>query len=203
MQRAKLDMNRDTYVAALNWAVHFKNKGTQGQLNLAGIGESTMHPDFIQYLDMARYALGQDHDIVLATNGLLVTDALAQAMAPFRPRVWVSLHRPEKAGPAVEALRKAGILAGVSADPSVAAVDWAGQIKWHVSTARSPCPWLAGGWAMVMADGRLTRCCFDGTGVGVFAHVTDDLDKLSTSPYSLCAKCHHDVPIPTPQEVAA
>lgn len=193
MARAKIDMDRETYIRALNWAVEFKQRGTQGPLNIAGIGESTMHPDFIEFLAMARYALGDDHEIVLATNGVLVGETLAAQMAPFRPRVYVSLHRPEKAGPAVEALKKHRILAGVSADPSVSATDWAGQIKWHVSAARLPCPWVVGGWAMVLSDGRLTRCSFDGTGVGVFGHVTDDLTKLETSPYKLCTTCHQDV----------
>lgn len=193
MPRAKQDMDRDTFVTALNWAAHFGNSGTQGPLNIAGIGESTMHPRFIEYLDMARYAMGPGHEIVLATNGLLVDDAMAKAMAPFKPRVFVSLHRPEKAGPAVEALKKYGLLAGVSADPSLAAVNWAGQVNWFVSAARTPCPWVAGGWGMVLSDGRVTRCCFDGTGEGVFAHVNDDLTQYETSPYSLCANCHHDV----------
>lgn len=203
MQRAKEDMDPETFMQALGWSLHFKKQGTQGPLNLAGIGESTMHAGFIQYLALARNVLGDDHDIVLATNGLLVNDALAQAMAPYHPRVFVSLHRPEKAGPAVEALRKVGLLAGVSADPSISATDWAGQIKWHVSAQRTPCPWVRGGWAMVMSDGKLTRCSFDGTGVGVFGHISDDLTKLETSPYKLCATCHQDVGVNLTQENAA
>lgn len=202
MKREKRDMDANTYLAAIGWAYHFKKRGTQGELNLAGIGESTMHPEFIPMLALAREALGDEHDIVLATNGLLVDDDMAQAMAPYRPRVYVSLHRPERAGPAVEALKRAGILAGVSADPAISAVDWAGQVKWHVSAQRMPCPWVRGGWAMVLSDGRLTRCCFDGTGVGVFGHITDNLEAMGTSPYKLCATCHQDVGVELEQEAA-
>jgi len=205
MARAKQDMTPEHYVKAIKWAQIFKQRGTQGSLNLAGIGESTMHPQFLDFLAIARQALGtwQEQDLVLATNGLLVTDELAQAMKPFFVRVFVSMHRPEKAGPAIEALKRAGLFAGASADPSLAATDWAGQIKWHVSAQRSPCPWVKGGWGIVLADGRITRCSFDGTGVGVIGHVDDDLTKIETSPYSLCRKCHQDVGVPIPQEEAA
>jgi hypothetical protein len=204
MKRAKQDMTDEVFIRSLQWAVFFKERGTQGSLNLAGIGESTMHPKFIQYLATAREALGPEQDLVLATNGLLVNDELAQRMAPFRPRVYVSLHRPERAGPAVEALKKVGLLAGVSADPSIAATDWAGQIKWHVSAARGKCPWVLGGWAMVMSDGSVTRCSIDGTGVGTMLNVMDDLvAHAGTSPYSLCASCHQDVGIEMRKEAAA
>lgn len=193
MKRVKEDMSLETFERALHWAKHFQRQGTQGSLNLAGIGESTMHSRFLEYLGLARVVLGDAQELVLATNGLLVTDELAQAMIPFRPRVFVSLHRPEKAGPAIEALKRAGLIAGVSADPSIAATDWAGQIKWHVSAQRTPCPWVRGGWGMVLSDGRVTRCSFDGTGIGVFAHVRDDLGEAYTTPYSLCKSCHQDV----------
>jgi hypothetical protein len=193
MTRVKQDMPRGIFEAALEWAVYFKHQGTQSSLNLAGIGESTMHPEFVDFVALARERLGETQDLVLATNGLLMTDALAMALKPYRPRVYVSLHRPERAGPAVEALKRAGLIAGVSVDAAVSATDWAGQIKWHVSAQRSMCPWVLGGWAMVLSDGRLTRCSFDATGIGVFGNVTDDLSLLQTSPYSLCEKCHQDV----------
>lgn len=216
MKRAKADMDVETYVRALSWAKILRDRLPEEQraqysLNLAGIGESTMHPAFLDFLAMARESLGPEQDLVLATNGLLVDDALAQAMKPFRPRVFVSLHRPEKAGPAVEALKRAGLIAGVSADPSVSATDWAGQIKWHVSAQRTRCPWVTGGWAIVFSDGRLSRCSFDGTGVGTIknsrggeANVNvDDVTQLETSPYSLCASCHQDVGVSLTKEAAA
>jgi len=203
MVRPKQDMSPDLFSAAIGWALRFQREGTQGSLNLAGIGESTMHPHFIDYLRFAREALGPKQDLVLATNGVLMTDDMAEAMAPYAPRVYVSMHRPEKAGPAVEALKKVGLIAGVSADPTIAATDWAGQLKWHVSATRGPCPWIRQGWAMVLSDGRITRCSFDGSGVGVFAHITDDLSKKETSTYSLCAKCHLDVGVQLSKEEAA
>lgn len=191
MPRPKMHMSDEHYRKALDWVQFFQARHKHDELNLAGIGESTMHPEFVRNVFWSREAVGNGVALVLATNGLLMTDELAMAIAPARPSVWVSLHRPERAGPAVEALKRAGILSGISADPSLAAVDWAGQVKWHVSAQKgAPCPWIQNSMVMVMADGRVTRCCFDATGDGVIAHVDDDLSKHATSPWDLCSACH-------------
>jgi hypothetical protein len=95
-------------------------------------------------------------------------------------------------------LSDAGALAGVSNDPSVAATDWAGQVKWEGAMVQRgrPCPWVTGGWFIVLADGRVSRCSFDATGVGVFGKIDDDLTKYATSPYVLCKTCDQDVGVP-------
>lgn len=196
LPRPKQDMDEATYRAALGWARLFVSRGWQRELNIAGIGESTLHPEFVRYVHLAREAIGPDCHLVFSTNGLLMTDELARAIAPARPEVGVSLHRPEKAGPAIEALKRAGILSAVSADPSVAATNWAGQVDWHVSAGRRPCIWVRHGLFFVLSDGRVSRCCYDASGVGVFAHVTDDLTKYGTSPYVLCRTCEQDVGVP-------
>lgn len=202
MARPKVDMDDATYRQTLDVTSRLLAAQPAGrkqkELNLAGIGESTMHPEFVRNVAWAREAVGDDVDLILATNGLLMDDAMAQAIAPYRPKVWVSMHRPEKAGPAVEAIRRAGIYAGVSADPSIGAVDWAGQVDWFVSTPikGSPCPWVRRGMVFVMADGRVSRCCFDGKGEETFGTVWDDFGGMRTSAFSLCASCHHDVGVP-------
>ena len=202
MKRAKVDMEWDIFAKAIHIAKFCQQAGTQGPLNLAGIGESTMHPQFVPMLRYAREELGKQQELVLATNGLLMDDALAEAIEPYRPKVFVSLHRPERAGLAVEALKRVGLLEGVSADPSIAATDWAGQVKWHVSSQRGACPWVRGGWGMVLSDGRITRCSFDATGVGVIGHVNDPVQPY-TSPYVLCRSCHQDVGVPFEQSEQA
>jgi len=201
--REKLDMSDEIFSRGLFWATRFVRAGLQNELNLAGIGESTMHPRFAEYVKRARHAVGDRVLLSMATNGLLITEELVAEIAPYHPAIWVSLHRPEKGGPAVEILKKHKLLHGVSADPSVAAIDWAGQVKWHVSTGRSPCPWVRGGRVFVMADGRISACCLDASGAGVIGTIFDDLTKLRTKPYKLCATCHHDVGIPIPEEAAA
>lgn len=189
MPRAKSDMDMETYRRALKWAKYFVDKGTQKELNLAGIGESTMHPDFLKMMAMAREAVGDRTFICLATNGILVTDELCRAAAQWGIAIYVSLHRPEKAGKAVELCKKYGVLKGVSADPSVAAIDWAGQVDWHVSAAPRQCQWLTNGFCFVMSDGSVSTCCMDTKDYGVVGDVWGDVSKMQIKPYSLCATC--------------
>lgn len=203
--RPKMDMSWETLHASLSWVTHFQRRGTQGPLNLAGVGESTMHEQFIDFLRYTREAVGA-LPLVLATNGLLVDDALASEMARVAAggplQVFVSLHRPERAKGAIDALKRAGLLAGVSIDPSVAATDWAGQVKnWPVTAAPGRrCPWIVGGWCIVLADGRVTRCAFDGRATGVLGTVYDDLSKITTNAYGLCVGCDQDPGVPLPAQ---
>lgn len=203
--REKLHMPNSTFDSVLHWAKYFVDNGTQTELNLAGIGESTMHPEFVEFVAKARAVLGTHVMLTLATNGLLVTEQMAKDLAPLRPLIWVSMHRPEKAGPAIEILKRHKLLSGVSADPSVSAIDWAGQVNWFVSAPRRKCQWVRSGKVFVMADGRVSRCCLDADARGVFAHIDrDDFTKLATSPYSLCETCDQDVGVPlVAQEVGS
>jgi hypothetical protein len=189
-------MDEDTFKHALYWAKFFIEKNGPHELNLAGIGESTMHPRLPEYLSWARGYMGWEQDLLFATNGVAMTEELAKAIAPFRPRIWVSLHRPEKGGPAVEILKKYGLIAGISVDSSVAATNWAGQVKWHVSVERRQCEWVRMGKVIVFSDGRVSRCSYDGSGIGVIATVRDDLTQFQTSPYDLCRTCDQDVGVP-------
>lgn len=196
MLRPKLDMDERTYFACLSWAAIYVGYGGQRELNLAGIGESTLHPEFARYVSLARKAVGWDCDLILATNGLLMTPELAREIAPTKIKVWVSMHRPEKAGPAIEALKSAGILSGVSADPSLAAIDWAGQVKWFRSAPEMRCQWVPNGRVFVMADGRVSSCCLDANSTGVIGTVFDDLKSLQTKPYKLCQTCEYKLSLP-------
>ena len=186
--RDKMDMSREHYELSLRWAKYFVAKGTQRELNIVGIGESTLHPNFIEWTALARETIG-DIPLVITTNGLLFTDELAKAIAPYRPSVFVSLHRPEKAGHAIEAAKKYGLLAGASADPSLSAIDWAGQVKWFNSAGTRECMWVKYGRVMVMADGRITSCCLDASGSGIIGSIEDDVLQLKTAPYVLCGTC--------------
>jgi uncharacterized radical SAM superfamily Fe-S cluster-containing enzyme len=201
LPRPKVDMDEETFKAALYWARFFVERNGPHEINLAGIGESTLHPRLVEFVALARAYMGPHQDILFASNGVTMTDDLAKQLAPYRPRIWISLHRPEKAGPAVEILKRYGLIAGVSADPSVSATNWAGQVKWHVSVERRECTWVKGGKVIVFADGRVSRCSYDASGIGVIATVKDDLEQFQTSPYDLCKTCDQDVGVT--QEAAA
>jgi hypothetical protein len=193
LQREKLFMSDEHFVSALKWVRTFRDRGWQDELNLAGIGESTMHPKLVEYVETARDVLGDEFKLVFATNGLLITEELAAALVPHNPIIFVSLHRPEKAGPAIEILKRHNLVAGISADPALSATNWAGQVKWHVSTERRDCHWVRDGRVFMMADGRVSRCAYDASGIGVIGHIDDDHESLRTSPYELCKTCDQDV----------
>lgn len=190
MPRPKVDMSMQTFERVLHLVKGYHAAGTQRELSMHGIGESLVHPQFAEMVVMARREL-PNIDLTLATNGVIMDDEIAGMLAVNRVRTWVSLHRPERAGPAIEALKRQDILAGVSADPSVAAVDWAGQVDWHVSAAPNRCMWLAQGMAIAFADGRIGTCGFDGQGTdGVIGTVYDAPQELRVKPYSLCDGCN-------------
>lgn len=188
------DMKWDTFKAALDVVRFFVRQGTQTELSMTGIGESLMHPRFFEAVAAARAVIGPHRDLVITTNGLLLDDEVCQALKPFNPQVFISLHRPEKAGPAIEAARRAGIFRGANPAPSISAFNWAGQVKWFVSAPRTPCDYLKQGWGVVLVDGKITTCCLDATGGGVFGTVWDNPETLRMSPWKLCETCHMDVP---------
>lgn len=201
--RPKIDMSEEVWKRTLGWVQYFHdiNGGTR-ELNLCGIGESTLHPDFVRFVHEARAVVGPECFLNFTTNGLLITEDMAQALAPTGVKVGVSLHRPEKAGPAVNILKRYGMLFTVSADPSLAAIDWAGQVEWEVTVqGRRECMWVKGGLLFVMADGRVSRCCLDSSGSGVIGSVYEDVSQFQTSPYVLCRTCDQDVGVPIPDSV--
>ncbi len=191
--RTALDISREHFVRALEWVKYFVRAGTQHEVNLAGIGESTLHKEFVAFVRLAREAI-PDGVLTFATNGLIHDEAMIASIAPYRPQVWVSLHRPEKAGPAIQVYRKYGLIVGVSGDPSLNANNWAGQVNWFDSGgARFECPWMKKAMGFVMADGRLSSCCIDAQGIGVIGHVNDEIGSVKTQPYALCKTCYQTV----------
>lgn len=192
--REKVNMDGYTFLRALEWVKHFVKEGTQGELNLAGIGESQLNPEFPEFVKLARQALGWGQRLLFTTNGILMTPEFITATKPYGLKVYVSLHRPEKAKLAVDLLKDAGMLIGVSTDPATGAIDWAGQVKWQMSKEilGTPCDWSHQGWAMTLADGRISSCCLDSDGSGVIGHVKDAPGSVEGRPYRLCKACHLD-----------
>ena len=191
-QEAPMDL-RDTDIGRWTKSIRQPN-GVMAELSLTGIGECFLHPDFVTMVRLAREAMGPDCPIVFSTNGILLTDEMAARLAPFHPQVYVSLHRPEKAGHAIQAAKKYGILAGYNPSPATSAFDWAGQVDWFVSHPRVPCDYLKLGWAVVLVDGRITTCCLDASAKGVVGHVDDPIGSAAIEPFELCPKCSYSVP---------
>lgn len=192
--RKKEDMSWETFEQSLKLVKHYCSLGTQGELALTGIGEAVMHPRFVDMVAASREVIGFTRVLTFSTNGLLLDDALCERLKPYRPEIYVSLHRPEKAGPAVEAAKRAGLLAGTNVSAVTSSFDWAGQLKWHVSAPKIPCEYLRVGWAVILASGSIVHCCLNATGESPIGTIWDDPDTLKMAPYSLCKTCHMHVP---------
>lgn len=184
----------------MDWAAYFDRQGTQGELSLTGIGETLLHPQWPELVRLAREALPRNF-ICFSTNGLLLDNEACAILREHKVAVFVSLHRPEKAGPAINAARRHGILADTNASAATSSFDWAGTLagKWEVTApVGNPCAYLQRGWGVVLADGRVTTCCLDATGAGVVGHVDDPIGSLAIGPWGDekvgCAACHERVP---------
>lgn len=192
--RPKVDMEWAVFEQTLRFIEKLLAAGTQGEVALTGIGEPTLHPRLVDAVAALRALLGPARPVTVSTNGLLFTEELAAALQPYAPWVFVSLHRPERAGAAVEVAKKYGILKGVNAGAAVSAMDWAQQVKWFNSHPPADCEYLRAGWAAVLVDGRITQCCVDADGSGVTGTVWDEPAAVPMRPWELCQRCSFAVP---------
>jgi hypothetical protein len=201
LPRPKEDMAWDIFEASLALVDYYVQQGTQTELSLTGIGESLLHPRFVEMVAAARTVIGPDRQLTVTTNGLLLDDEMCASLQPFRPSIFVSLHRPEKAALAMVAAKKYGLLAGRNTAFADSAFDWAGyQKNWKavVSAPNIKCEYLRSGWGVILVDGRITTCCLDADGSGVVGTVQDNPDTLVLAPWGNdtkgCNACHMEVP---------
>lgn len=183
-------MTREVFEQTLDLCKSLPN---QGELSITGIGETLLHPEWREFIRLAREALPGKF-INFSTNGLLLDDDACAYLAKHDVKVYVSLHRPEKAGPAINAAKRHGIFMQENASASIDAMDWAGQVEWEVSADPVRCDWLYAGWGAVLVDGRLTTCCLDASGKGVVGTVFDPPEDLKVQPFELCSGCHQVPP---------
>jgi hypothetical protein len=192
MQRAKIDMTPEVFSRTLEWVQYFDARGTQKELSLTGIGEALLHPLFRQYVEQIRQVY-QGY-LLFSTNGLLINDEIAPFLAKHNVHTYVSLHRQEVAGPALNALMRAKATLQINAGFALSSFNWGGTLDWPVTAKPHPCSYLGIGWGTVMSDGSMTTCCMDSEGTGIVGHVNDPIGSLSLKPYDLCSKCHLTVP---------
>lgn len=202
LQRAKEHMSWETFERTLEHVAYYVEKGTQGEVSLTGIGEAILYPRFVEALFRVREVIGP-RNIVLATNGVALTPAIAEVLAKLRVITFVSTHRPEKAGPAWEMLKKAGGIGGLNTAFVDSSIDWAGQVKWAASAPVHECTYLNAAWAVVRQDGSVNACCMDAHSKHKLATVWDEPGSLMTRPIGLCGSCHLKVPAHLQEEVAA
>ena len=75
-----MDMTMETFERVLYLVEHYEKNGLQHELNLCGIGESTIHPQFTEMITLARERL-PNIDLTMAPNGIGMTEDLAQDFA--------------------------------------------------------------------------------------------------------------------------
>ncbi|KKL28765.1 hypothetical protein LCGC14_2371860 [marine sediment metagenome] len=138
MKRKKEHMVWKTFEKTLDWVRYFMEQGTQREVAITGIGEALMHPGFVEMVKRIRIVIGWSNPITFSTNGILLTDELCIALKPFEPRIFVSLHRPEKAGKAIEVAKKYGLYATHNDAFATDSMNWAGTVDWYVSTHSIP-----------------------------------------------------------------
>src|SRR4030066_1012334 len=97
LPRPKEDMTWETFEASLELVDFYVRQGTQTELSLTGIGESLLHPRFVEMVAACRTAIGPLRQLTITTNGLLLDDAMCAALVPFRRAVLFFLLRLGKA----------------------------------------------------------------------------------------------------------
>lgn len=183
----------DVFERTLEHVAYLCAAGTQGEVSLTGLGEAILHPRFVEALWRVRATIG-DRKLIMSTNGVDMTPELARELARADCGVYVSLHRPEVATPAMEMLKAAGCAMGTNTAFVDSSLDWAGQVEWHVSAPLALCGYLSRSWAVVRQDGGVNACCMDAHGLYRVASVWDELGSLMTHAIKLCAKCNFCVP---------
>lgn len=199
LKRPKAHMEWPVFQNALAHLKHYVDAGTQGEVSLTGIGEALLHPRWDGAAWLIRQVIGPTRPMVLATNGLALDDAAAKVLRRLGIGVYVSLHRPEAAAPAIETLRRHGVRHQINAGFVESAFDWAGQVDWYVSARPRPCAYLSKRWAVVRQDGAVNACCMDAHSTDPVGHVDDPVGSLAPRRIALCDACH----LAPPSAVAA
>ena len=197
LQREKGDMEWETFEAAIEWA----RKLGGPELSFTGMGEAMLHPDVDWMLEHARLRLPNVW-FLMATNGLALVNndpahvqQIVGSLLACDVTVFVSTHRPEVAGRAIDLLKRAGVKVGTNESFVTSGFDWAGQVEWHgLPAPKSVCQYIAQGWATVLQDGSIVNCCMDAHGLHPIGNVLDALKPTRIDAIPLCTNCHLEVP---------
>lgn len=190
MTRPKVDMSEAHWQAALGWVRHFVRAGTQGEIQLSGVGESMLHPDLPRFCAELRAVIGPSRPLLLTTNGKALMPALADALTPSAPQICVTAHHAALAAPAASILKARGLLRSISFDPVLYPQDWAGQVKWlHPTRAVVECAVLRHGLGYIAADGSLLTCCMDTRNESMIGAVMDAPGAVPLRVWRVCKAC--------------
>jgi len=192
-------MTWEIFEKTVEWIKVLCEKGTQREVNLFGIGESTLHPELVAMVKYAREKIPFRIPLHMNTNGILMTKELAIGIKEAGiNHVDITGHDHYHTAKTIRIFREVGIVGELTYDFVTRPHDWAGQIDWFKvdKTFYDPgvCPWLGNGQVMVMSDGNITKCCIDAFGQGIMGTIFDDITTFEMLPFELCKKCHHTIP---------
>ena len=188
MTRPKMDMSGEIF----DRTIEVVKKLGGPELSFTGMGEALLHPEFVPMIRYARQEL-PDMWFLLSTNGICINKddgEIINALRDCEVTVFVSTHRPEVAGKAVQRLDEAGIKCTTNTAFVTSGFDWAGQVKWHGIKAKpEKCKHIAEQWGCVQVDGSIVSCCLDAHQLYPIGHINDPV-LPTVKPIPLCASCH-------------
>jgi hypothetical protein len=191
-------MSEEVFSKSLEWLKFFIKQGTQAELNFFGVGESLLHPRFLEMLERTRDVMPLHVPLIMNTNGTHVTEELVREMARIGlDKIDITDHDALTTMKAIQVFKKVGIRWGYSRDAIVNPNNWGGLVKGWVEKEDHPralCPWVSRGQVMIMSNGDVTRCCQDAFARGIICTVWDNLPEFDHTPFVQCLTCHEDIP---------
>jgi len=189
-KRKKGFMSKKTFIKSLELIKKLK----QNYVCLHNFGEPLLHPKILDFIKIARKHV---ENVVLSTNGVLMTRELAIKLKKAGlTELYLSTHNYKTALRAMWALRGLGLLKQLR---FLFGMDWAGTAKnnrlikkiYDRFPKKEKCCFLEKNWVVILWDGRINSCCIDMEGQGVVGSVYDkNAMELSPKPTILCKKCH-------------
>lgn len=190
MTRKREDMTDGIFEKSVHAAKKLVDNRTQHEIWLHGLGESLLHPNFLDYCEHAKKEL-PNIQVRISTNAILLTESMIDRLKEIGIILHVSLQRPDLANrKAIHYSQKKRVLENIGVNPIHQANDWAQQMPDEVCILdKAGCGWLHSGWAMVLANGELAQCCTDGLGLYTIGHI-DSWEESEVKPFKLCETCN-------------
>ena len=197
--RRRQIMSDEVFEKCLDLLTDLCTRNTQAEVNMNGNGESFLDPKMFSRIAAVRNVIGKDRLLNISTNGLIMSDEIAQALKHSGlDQMQVSVHRPEVARLAGQTLAINGMKGSFNFGAVSAPHNWAGQIAkehWVRVLPKIPCHPLMEGRGYVSVEGNISPCCYDYRLLGAFGTVFDsDLVQREVKPFSLCETCHQEIP---------
>jgi len=196
-------MTMDTFEHVLEWIRYFVRQGTQGQVNMYGVGESTLNPLLPDMIRAVRDIVPYRHQVHLNTNAnwvdkttTYVTEKEIEYALSLKnagiTQIDITAHNHFNTAKAWRIFGIVEIPSKISFDVITRPNNWGGQVDWFEPIYDAGfCPWIYKGQSNIMWDGGINQCCLDAFGNHIMGTVYDEPHDIEAVPYELCKSCHH------------